>query len=368
VKAFLSSKAVVALLTFLAIDLIVFRTGLYNVVVKPESFSGRLIRLCELANSYRGEQAIALIGDSRIREGFSAQVFDQLAKKNSLRALNLGLSGSSPRVWYYLLKAVDPNCDSFKVIVIALPSYWDEEYAYGTADRREDLQILLPILGLRDAFEYTQSVYNRAVQTDAILALCLKMYGFRYDLKDLIANPWLRAQECKDSNQYWRQTDYEYSGRSETLSGARVVNNRVVGLPDFLKAWQKERLQLNIVGMLERDPNIQYPYLQHWIEKLTDRYANSSTKLVFIHIPSNPLSVPLNHRVHAMAIEAASRRANVIVDPVDSFVYLEKPEFFFDDVHLNKVGRKIFSERASLALLKYAEEGSPRVAEKNPPL
>jgi hypothetical protein len=362
-RAFLTSKAILAVIVFFAIEVVFFRTGAYNRIIKPASFAGMLLQRCQLAQAKHNTGAIALLGDSRLREGFSARIFDQLAAKTPVRALNLGLSGSNPRVWYYFLKNVDPNCASFKMIVIALPSYYDEDYAYGASDRQDDLRLLLPILSVRDAFDFTQSFQNRPSQVEVLTAMLLKMYGFRQDLKDLIANPLLRTQDCNFFDKHWQEIDYKYMGQKESLTGAHVVNNEIVGLPSFVTPHQRERLQLEVLAQSERDLNFHYPYLQLWLDKLSSRYAGSPTRLVFIRIPARPFYAPLKHQVHMDSIEAVSRLSNVIVDPENEFSFLEKPEYFFDDIHLNSLGRKIFSKCLSLKLIKYAQDNGPEVAE-----
>lgn len=363
-KALFSSKAILAVSIFFAIEVLFFRTGAYLKLIKPASFAGMLVQRYQLANEMRGSGAIALLGDSRLREGFSAQTFDQLAAKTSLKALNLGLSGSDPRVWYYFLKSVDPQCNAFKMIVIALPSYTDEDYAYGQADKLDDLNLLVPVLGISDAFEFVQSFQDRSAQSDASLAMSLKMYGFKQDLKDLLANPWLRLNDCRYFNKHWQQIDYAYTGHPESLAGARVINNEIIGLPSFVTPYQRQRLQLTLLGLSEREPNWQYAYLKHWLDKLGSRYANSPSKLVFIRIPARPFDAPPKHQVHKDSITSIARLSNVIVEPENEFAFLEKPEYFFDDVHLNAVGRKIFTRRLSLKLIKYGSENISRVAQE----
>jgi hypothetical protein len=315
----------------------------------------------ELAKSKKRSNTIALMGDSRLREGFSARIFDQLAGRNSPRALNLGLSGSDPRVWYYFLKDVDPNCDSFKMIVIGLPSYFDEDYT-GTCDKRDDLQLLLPILGLSDEIEFAQSFEDPCAQVDVLSALTLKMYGFRQDLKDLLTNPLQRFQDCKYFEEHWQEKDYRYTGNSESLAGAHIVNNQIVGFPASITPAHRMRLQMTMLGLSETKPKSQPSYLRDWLARLTARYATSSTKLVFVRIPAYPFAAPVKRLVHAEAMAKISQLPNVIINPADAFSSLEKPEYFCDDVHLNSTGRKIFSARLSSTLLKYAQSDSASVA------
>jgi hypothetical protein len=363
-KAIITSKAVFAVAIFLAIEFLCFRTGTYLKIIKPASFAGMLVQRRQLANEKKGTGAIALLGDSRLREGFSAQIFDQLAANTSLKALNLGLSGSDPRVWYYFLKSIDPKCDAFKMIVIALPSYCDEDYAYGQSDKLDDLNLLLPVLGISDAWEFVQSFQDHSARSDASLAMLLKMHGFKQDVKDLLANPCLRLNECRFFKEHWQEMEYAYTGHPQSLAGAHVVNYEIFGLPTFVSKYQKHRLQLTLLGLSEREIKWQYAYLKHWLDKLGNRYSASPTKLVFIRIPARPFDAAVRHQVHRDSINSVSRLDNVIVEPENEFAFLEKPEYFFDDVHLNSAGRKIFSKLLSLKLIKYGSENVAKVAEE----
>jgi hypothetical protein len=145
-----------------------------------------------------------------------------------------------------------------------------------------------------------------------------------------------------------------------------VVNYQILGLPAFVSEYQKHRLEMTVLGLSEREPNWHDAYLKHWLDKLGSRYAGSPTKLVFIRIPARPFDAPLKHQVHRDSINSIARLGNVIVEPENEFAFLEKPEYFFDDVHLNSVGRKIFTKLLSLKLIKYGSENVSKVAQDQP--
>lgn len=365
-NAIATSSAVIAILIFLAIELIVFRSGFYSNIVHPASFAGMLMQRYHLAKGKNGNSGIALIGDSRLREGFSAQVFNHLSGPNSLYALNLALSGSFPRVWYYFLKQVDPHRQAFKYIVIALPSYWDEDYNIDTCDRQEDLQLLLPILSFADSFEFAHSYHDHTLGEKALFSVCLKMHGFRHDLKDFLSNPKQRFENAKYFDDHWLAFDYDYQGKSESLAGARMLDGGIINLPTFLTSSQKHRLNILVKGLSEKEINNPFPYLHYWLDKLSTRYVGSSTKIIFVPIPSFAFARQPLYPVHTDALKAAARFPNVMIMPVDTFDFLHKPEYFADDVHLNAVGRKLYSSRLATELFKYAHGDIPTVAQTRP--
>jgi hypothetical protein len=100
---------------------------------------------------------VAVVGESRAQDGFSPQVFDSISGPKGCKALNFGVPASAPRIWYYLLKRVDPNCHAFREIVIALPSYRDVDEIEDFVDRTYDLHYLMPYLCFSDAVELISS-------------------------------------------------------------------------------------------------------------------------------------------------------------------------------------------------------------------
>src|SRR5476651_1448228 len=95
-KAAGMSKFLWAVIFLLALDVLIFRTSFYGRFIRPDSAAGTLLMRCRLAEKMKAskDQLVAVLGDSRMREGFSAKIFDELASPKPLKALNLTVSGS----------------------------------------------------------------------------------------------------------------------------------------------------------------------------------------------------------------------------------------------------------------------------------
>lgn len=188
----LASKGLWALIILLCLDAAIFRCGFYLRYLKPLSYAGMMRQMCNSVSSsvkHRQTDLVGLVGDSRLREGFSAHAFDLLSGPDSPRALNMAVSGSTLRVWYYLLKHVDPDCRTFKVLVLALPSYSDEDYWESQSNELADLQVL-PILKATDIPEFAASFEDATARGEVLLSTLLNMYGYRRDLRDFMAKSW----------------------------------------------------------------------------------------------------------------------------------------------------------------------------------
>jgi len=350
------SRALWAIVFFLSVDAVLFRLPVYCQFVKPHSFTGVLVQRCQLAAEKESEHAplVAVMGDSRMREGFSAKIFDKVAVDQSIpeRALNLTVSGSTLRVWYYLLKHVDPSCSAFKMIVLGLPSYWDEDYSSELSNTKLDLTLSLPILKAVDTPAFVESFEDRSIRNDVLLGSVLKSYGYRRDVRDFVLNLSDRLAERTDSDKYWETRDYSYEGDKNSLTGIQIVKHDQFGnVPPHLEQAKVDRLKF---AVFPGPPNPDFwkrHYLQYWVNRLVERYADSPTKIVLVCVPNHPLPVQ-DPRPHInRTISSLAKFPNVRVLPEDTFASLNRPEYFSDDIHLNVTGRRKFTEMLSEKLL-----------------
>lgn len=355
VKKILPSKAIVALVLLILIECVIFRTSLYREWLKPNSFAGMLMLRCRLATTEKlhASKIVAVVGDSRVREGFSPKDFDLLASSSGLKALNLGVSGSTPRVWHYLLKYLDPHCNAFSSIVIALPSYADEDYGLAMSTNKQDNRLLLPILTLVDIAEFVQSFPNQSDRQDIFLSSILKFYGYRHDIQDFLSHPLKRLDECKFFREKWPESEYAYTGRDSSLAGIGIRRNEIFGLPERMNSTERDRLHIYIFPPPRQAARLPDEYFAKWLGLLVSRYKNSNTKIIFIRMPTLPLPVQTNNPSTILTMNLLSKEHHVIVDPADSFRSLEKPQFFYDDVHLNMVARHIFSKELTRKVVYY---------------
>ena len=51
-------------------------------------------------------------------EGFSAKLANEYRPEDGFRFINFGVSGTGDRVWYYLVRDVDPHRDRYAAITI----------------------------------------------------------------------------------------------------------------------------------------------------------------------------------------------------------------------------------------------------------
>src|SRR5215211_7555167 len=100
--AHVGRNLVLGVLLFLGLEAAVFRSGVYPKVLAPDSYAGHIHHFIEWTANHAAssEREIALFGDSRAAEGFSAKIADGLYTGEGIRFLNFATPGASLRVQY----------------------------------------------------------------------------------------------------------------------------------------------------------------------------------------------------------------------------------------------------------------------------
>jgi hypothetical protein len=337
------------LLLFFALEAAVFRSGWYFKYLLPASSAGQLtFQVFWLTHEYPSRvPEVAVAGDSRIAEGFSARKAG-LASGNRIRFWNIGVPGSAPRTWYYLLREGDPNRNRFRAIVLGIDHYSDADANEDLRDRPTDLFYVASQLRITDCFDFALSHLDPEVRRDALSGCFLKGISMRRDLWDFLADPDKRLQMARD----WRNQGHGYidgyGGKPESLAGLSVdFDARRISFPATALDWQRNGLQDALLPKAYPQTGAMTAYRRMWLNRIVDLYKGSKTEIILLELPRGPVSRP-DSPVPARAISELASRPHVTVLPKDLFHDLERPELFADGLHLNRIGRPIFSERLGL--------------------
>jgi len=77
---------------------------------------------------------------------------------------NVGVAGSSPRTWYYMLRDLDPTARRYAVVLLPVDDYDDEDRLQQPADEMADLHYAIARLRLADVLEFSASYPLLAAQ------------------------------------------------------------------------------------------------------------------------------------------------------------------------------------------------------------
>jgi hypothetical protein len=337
---------VASLALFLLVESLIFRLGWYNTYLEPDSSAGTVeTHLSWLRRFPHADlPEVLVVGDSRIAEGFSAPAAGT-ADGNRIRYWNFGIGGATPRIWYYELRDGDPTRRRFAAIVLALDQYSDQDSVDSIQDRFIDLNFVIGRLRLSDCADFASSMKTREYQARALSGCLLKGIALRRDAQEFLRHRKDRLKRAKD----WRVNGLGYvngyPGHAEDLRGLSAdFVNRTIHFPPGLDTERHDTVQ----AMVMREPAPQTgettQYRKLWLGRIIDLYKDSPTQIVFLELPRAPLPIPESPQPAAF-LEWALRRPHVSAVPSSTFRDLERPEMFFDGLHLDSVGRGIFTER-----------------------
>lgn len=310
-------------LALFALDAALFRTHLYQPYIEPQSYAGQAALAAEPA----ADTTIYVLGDSRIAEGLSAPTATASSPSSHARFFNASVPGSTLRVWHYLLREADPTAARFQAIVLPFDDYDDEDGPWDWADRTLDLQIATFLLQINDLPTLIPSFAHPAPALEAARALLFRGFLLKDDLQQFLLHPTQRLEAARQWNAHGREWLDAYPGNPGSL--AETQPNPRQARP------------------LEPQHGHYAAYRRFWLGKILDRYRRSPTRLVAIRVPRAPY--PQNHPPGLLPSAVHEFPALTVLHP-DTFADLERPEFFFDDLHLNAKGRSAFSQRLAEAL------------------
>ena len=302
------------------------------------------------------DNTIAVIGDSRVADGFSAKVADETGKPGEVKFTNIAVYGSSPRVWYYMLREIDPHASRFSVLTIMMSNY-DESNEGDLANRERDVHYLAPILRSSDFFTFVGSYTSAEGKESAAISNLLKGTAFKSDILEFLGDPKKRLDLVKINKTMWRVSNYYYTGHPEALEGL-IPDPREPGgvrLPPCTPPDDKLTLRNYFTRMNESKPEERVATCRElWLGKILDRYRGGRIRIGIFEIPRGPLHYLKPQAPPGATLLGLQRKYGFTIIPPETFGELERPQFFCDYTHLNTLGRQRFSEKFSPLLRQIA--------------
>jgi hypothetical protein len=287
---------------------------------------------------------VLVVGDSRMAEGFSPDVANAQAAGRP-HFTNFGVPGSSPRVWYYMLRDADPDRNRFSTIAIALDDYSDQDHGEDPSNREADANYVAGRLEIDDCFDFADSIPDKTKRPGVLTQCFLKGTAFRADVQAFLSDipeRIARTRTWRDKGAGYIET---YEGKPEALTGLTVdLASREIYFPPGLKDWQMETVRSTCLPDDVKQTGALTRYRKEWLGSILDLYKGSATKILFFQIPRAPWPIP-EPTAPARFLESAARNPRVRVLPQDTFRDLERPEVFADGLHMNHAGQAIFSKR-----------------------
>jgi hypothetical protein len=341
----------VAVFMLFAGDAALFHTHFYERILKTDSSAGGVALRAEAERTRQpsGLTEVAVLGDSRVVQGFSAQVADELASGKGYRFLNLASRGSYPRVWFYLLREIDPSANRYRSIVLPFKS--DDSDKFGNiADRGTEISMAAPLLRYSDAFTFASSFRDWTHRYAAFTACLLRGSAYRADLADLLEHPRQRLGQARHRRESI-DAGYRFAGRSENLAGLSYdpVSKKIT-FPPGTTQLQRMTIEEN-VRLLEND-NGTTEQPGRWTDRIIERYAGSRTTVVLLRLPRGALASVIRpfSKDNVIPLSTTAAQHALVLDQ-HLFADVETPDHYFDGYHPNAKARQLITSRLVNELL-----------------
>jgi hypothetical protein len=333
-----------AILCFAALEGILFHTGLYSSVIEPESTTGDME--VQLRNEIRrpklNRNQVLAVGHSRM--ALLPRLVNPYPPGTGYTFATIGLGGTTPRIWYYALRAVDPTARTYAAIVIPTDDFNEPDTYDYQSEREADLHYMIARLELRDLWDFPWSYQSKRLQWLAFRGILLKGFVYKRDFVEFLAHPLLRIAKVRyvasDSAGWY----YGYGGVDENLTGLRIDwRHKTMQFPDRVPEEKRKQIEDELFPTLPPDQGRETAYLRYWYVKIIDYYRGSGTRLIFMRVPRAPTSPPDPAPKPNSAIRQIASEPGVIVLDEHLFDQLEHPDLFWDGWHLNRQGMEAFS-------------------------
>ncbi|MBV9149443.1 MAG: hypothetical protein JO024_06245 [Candidatus Eremiobacteraeota bacterium] len=263
------------------------------------------------------------------------------AASRRLQFINAAVPGTTPRCWPFLVRAIDPHADRYRAVIIPLDTYRDDDSAVGAIDgaqRRQDLHYIVYEVGLDDVPVLARDF--RGYGIFAAIDVLLRGPLLRDDFQNLINAPPARLASLArfDADP---QADPLPRLRWRTLDGLRVdFSNGSISYPPGADSVERMELARELLRVPRASPSYA-AYRREWLGRLLEHYRGTSTAVVFVRIPAQPIARPEPQPPNGTTLDFANRGARVI--PQGPYRALERPALFDDHDHLNAAGAIRFS-------------------------
>jgi hypothetical protein len=343
---------VLSLAVFFTADYSFFRTGIYARFVPPVTTAGRLARfvLDEENRAPSGAQEVLATGNSKMQFALWDRLAEEADPQKRLKIIQGSLEGSSDKRTYYILKKIDPTHHRYAAIILSdspyriSPTPEDLENEYSTA------QVLASVVPPRDWAEFADTFDDPAIRQKVRIQGVFSSRGVGMDL--LLSSGRI-IQRIVGGGPTKLLTE---AGHPESVLGLRLgpVDRRslqVVSYPAHFDSFQRREAQSYFQSPDSVSAELytlrSARFHQRWLSKIIDLYRGSPTRLIFVQMPRWPVELPRTAPLSSAPDirDLLPRQENVTFLDKDEFSYLEDPKYFWDVLHLNQTGRRLFSQQ-----------------------
>src|SRR6266704_5602327 len=333
---------------FVFLDGVIFHSGLYVSILAPSSYAGRIAEITQAEKDRppSGLKEALVLGDSRIAEGFSTDLANELGSTGGLKFVSLAEPAASANAWYYMVREVDPTTRRYSAIVIP----YGVGYEPNSADPLR-ISMTAPLLRYGDCFHFASGFQRWSGRFRAFIACILRGSAYQDDVADLLAHPVARMRSIRQA--YKMHSGREYKGRDYDLVGTSydAATGQVTFAPELTEA-QRLAFRKSLIQPSQSDTEYSLKLQRDWIPRIMDRYSHSPTAIVLTPLPRGPfLELAGFSRGYESVLPSSVIQRTSFSLTGHTFDFLEQQQYYFDAFHLNAKGRQKFTDTLVSELL-----------------
>lgn len=336
-------RMAVALLAFVIIEALVFRSGIYSSILEPSSAAGQL--RTTLTNEQRravdNPHQVIAVGDSRM--ALRARVANESSVAGGYTFATISVPGTSPRCWYYMLREVDPEARRYAAVIIPVDEYEDDDWE-DFANRTVDLHYLVPLLRLGDIVKFSASYPIWRNRWEVFRGSLLKGWAYRRDFQELLVHSEKRMKDVMWVREYGASSVYSWVWPDRSVKGLNVDwAAQTIHYPEDSTAREQEVFRSVLFRGTAPQTGKRAAYRREWFGKIIQYYRGSRTKVIFLRLPRGPVVRPGTIAGRTSITREFAQRGEAITMNEHFFEELERPELFGDVLHMNGPGAERFT-------------------------
>jgi hypothetical protein len=345
-----------SLVVFVALDSGIFRSGAYTKVASGKTVAGHFAAVARwniATPPTPGKRDVLVLGHSKIEAALGAKIYDEENRDSHLRLIFGSSGGTTEKMWYWLLRHVDPDRRRFAAIVVPIDSYKTQAVGTDCENAIDVVQFLAPMLAASEWPDFIRSYTDPDARAKVVLGAAVSSHLYALDLQDLLLHPVDRYRSLAWAEAVAPTFLYDFGGFDGDLETFEIDREtaKILHAPPHLDAFRRAEAENSFKKL---DPAAArmwtlryYAFRKQWLGRIVDFYAGSETKVIFVQVPRWPFRmaglVPAEDAPDIRDFLRPSK--NVAVVDGDAFVDLETPHFFFDVFHVNKLARREFTVR-----------------------
>ncbi|MEO7651479.1 MAG: hypothetical protein ABIZ80_13520, partial [Bryobacteraceae bacterium] len=275
-------------------DALLFRTGLYPYILEAESSTGQFeffLRRELRVQAQHSANLVITVGDSRF--AYLPRQANELKAASGLVFRNAGTAGSDPRIWYYMLRDLDPDANRYRALVLGVDSYDEEEEGSDQENDPRALHYAIFRLRLSDLFDFPGSHTLPARRWAAYRGALLKGFVLQRDIHELLSQPERRIHSASEWDKHGEEWTYNFQEDERSLAGLQIDwAKREATFPPHADAVQRDTVT-NVLLHPDWQPSGKLArFRREWLGRIVDRYRQSPTKVIFVRLARGPIPRP----------------------------------------------------------------------------